>query len=164
MNTPGVASASRRASASAWWLLAFPATYLVHIAEEYWSGETFWRWASRMSGADFSHRDFVVLNAIAFGAMTVAALAARRLPRVRAVAVPAMATVVAVNGALHGVAALVTGTHSPGMVSGLVLWLPLGLWALRRALRDAGRLDAGMAAGIALGVAAQAMVSVIAFQ
>lgn len=163
MTASGDASASRRASASEWWLLAFPATYLVHIAEEYWSGETFWRWASRLSGADFSHRDFVVLNAVAFGVMTVAAFAAWRLPRVRAVAVPAMATVVAVNGTLHGVAALVTGTHSPGMVSGLLLWLPLGLWALRRALRDAGRLDAAMVAGVALGVAAQLLVSAIAF-
>lgn len=152
--------AGRRSGAGAWTLL-FPLTYALHVAEEYWGGESFWRWASRVSGVSLSEAEFVAINAVGLAVVTVVAFSAALSARVARVGVPALGTIVAVNGSLHLVASLVTTSYSPGVVTGLVLWLPLGVHALRRAWRELS--GAEFAAGVLVGLAAHATVSLVAF-
>jgi len=47
------------------WL--FPASYAVHIAEEFWSGEGFPSWASRHTGLDFDPSRFLAINGAILG-------------------------------------------------------------------------------------------------
>ena len=50
--------------------------------------------------------------------------------------VPALGTITATNGIGHAVGSVVTRSYSPGLVSGLTAWAPLGLIALTRARRQ----------------------------
>jgi hypothetical protein len=108
-------------------LALFPLSYALHVAEEARGGESFPVWASRLSGVAFTPEEFVVLNGVAFAVMCVAVVAASRSPWARRTLIPALGTVVAVNGTLHLVASIWSVTYSPGVISGAIVWLPLGV-------------------------------------
>ena len=55
------------------WAWLFPLTYLLHLSEEFWGGEGFPSWISRVAGAHFSNQDFLTLNAIGLVMVTVSA-------------------------------------------------------------------------------------------
>lgn len=139
----------------------FPVSYALHVAEEAWGGDSFPVWASRLSGTSFSHEEFVALNGVAFAAMCVAVALAARWPRIRYVVAPALGTIVAGNGALHVVASLWTATYSPGLVSGALVWLPLGTWTLRWAAHTLPARQCWV--GCAVGALAHGALSAIAW-
>ena len=141
--------------------MLFPATYLVHFAEEAWAGETFPVWLSRVAGAHLTARGFTVLNIVALVAMSLAVVAANRVRRAE-LAIVALAAIVSVNAALHAGGAILTGAYSPGLVSGLGLWTPLGAFALRRAwiVLPTRRL----VGGVVLGLLAHGIVSAVAWR
>lgn len=134
-----------------WW---FPATYALHAAEEFCTGETFPVWISRFAGVHFTATAFLWLNGIAMAVMLLAAAGAARGVRWLAVT---LATVVAINGTAHLVGSLATWTWSPGVVTGTLLWLPLGLSTLVHARRALPRRT--LLGAAALGFAAHAVVS-----
>ena len=74
----------------------------------------------------------------------------------------AIATIAVLNGMVHLMGTLVTGRYSPGLISGVVLYLPLGALALLRAAyqADPGTMSPGIWAGVAvhLGVFATAFL------
>ena len=137
------------------WPWLFPATYALHFAEEYIAG--FPRWLATVSPARLSDQDFLLINAIAMVfmilAVTMCMRGVARWPLV------ALGTVVTVNAALH-IGATLLSSYSPGAITATLLWLPLGLFTLRRLRLEVGpRL---YAAGIAAGLAAHALVSAAA--
>lgn len=134
----------------------FPLTHLVHMAEEYAAGEGFPQWLSSTFVAHFSERDFLALNSVAWVAMALGALLASRRPAVARVYLPALSALVVVNALAHVVGSAVTGRYSPGAVSGVLLWLPLGLVTLRgeAARQPPGALVLSMALGVLLHVLA----------
>jgi hypothetical protein len=139
------------------WPWLFPATYVLHIAEEYAGG--FPRWMGAISGARLTEQDFLLINAAAFVVMTtmtaVGASGAARWPLV------ALGTIVATNAVLHIGGSVLTASYSPGAITATLLWLPLGIYALRRLRHEVpGR---AYAAGIAAGVALHVLVSALAF-
>ena len=109
----------------AWWL---PLTYLLHIAEESWGG--FPEWLSRM-GVPFSQRELLILNGIGLVAMVVAVSLPWRW------VITTLAGIVFLNGLLHATITLVTRTYSPGLATGVLLWIPLGLYILIHEWRKA---------------------------
>ena len=151
---PGVPERSRLG------LAAFPVTYAVHVAEEFWGGESFPVWASRVSGTVLSNREFLVLNGVAFAVMCLVVVLAGRTARLRW-ATAALGTVTAVNGTLHLLGSAITGSYSPGAVSGVLLWLPLGWVALRQAYSELPRPL--FIRGCAVGCAGHALVTTLAF-
>lgn len=137
--------------------IAFPATYLLHVAEEYWGG--FPVWLSRVAGADLSREEFLVINAIALSVMTILVFVVSFRPRARFI-LAALATSVTVNALLHIGATILTHSYSPGVVTGTLLWLPLGIWTLQRLAHEiAGRQ---LALGIVIGLLLHAAVSWLA--
>ncbi|GAB3428548.1 HXXEE domain-containing protein [Niabella aquatica] len=111
-------------------VLLFPATYLIHIAEEYWFGERFFNWLNHFAGARMTANSFLVLNAICLIIMIAACVIAlyRRDIRIPLV----LAGIILSNALLHLIGSIVTNSYSPGLVSALLLWLPLSLrWLLR---------------------------------
>ncbi len=116
------------------WLWLFPASYAVHIAEEGLAGEGFYRWIRRVVGREVSPGVFVGLN-LAYGAAMAAAVRRARTREDAAWVVPALGTVTAINGVGHLAGSLATRSYSPGTVSGVTVWAPLGLYALLRSRR-----------------------------
>jgi uncharacterized protein with HXXEE motif len=113
-----------------WWPLLLPCAYLLHLAEEWWGGEGFVLWTARAAlGRQVSPTRFLVLNGIVwplFAALTVAAL---RKPAL-AWFLTTFSTVVVVNAVLHALGSLATNSYSPGLLTGLLLYLPVGTYAL----------------------------------
>jgi hypothetical protein len=134
--------------------------YLLHLAEEWWGGEGFAAWTARAVGREVSPTRFLVLNGIVwplFAALTVAALRRRRLRWF----LVTFATVLVINALLHILGSLSTGSYSPGLLTGTLLYLPLGCHVLLVSSRE---LEPGAFSGALLGgVLFHALVAVVAF-
>lgn len=129
------------------WLM--PSSYALHILEEWVGG--FPEWIAMVAGASLPRPAFVVINAVAIALMIAAARAATQRESNGWMAV-AIATILFVNALAHAAGSLVTGVYSPGLFTGVVLYLPLSQLVLLRAWRQADRdvLRRGLVAGIAL--------------
>lgn len=113
------------------WLWLFPASYALHIAEEGLAGERFYRWIGRVTGRQISPGVFAAVN-LAYEAAMVAAVRRARAREDTAWVVPALGTITAVNGIGHLAGSAATRSYSPGTVSGMGVWAPLGLFAVVR--------------------------------
>lgn len=138
------------------WVWLFPLTYLVHIAEEFWGGAGFYRWIGRVAGAELSAQTFLNLNAI-FWVVMVVLVAIAFWTRAADWLIAALGAVVLINGVAHTIGSIITQSYSPGLVSGVCLWIPLGVWTLRRAWQFGQR--ATVRVGIAIGLLLHGLVS-----
>jgi len=123
---PGQAAALRGR-----WLWLFPASYAIHIAEEGLAGERFYRWIGRVTGREISPGVFAGVN-LAYEAAMVAAVGGALAREDAAWVVPALGTITAMNGIGHLAGSAATRSYSPGVVSGVGVWAPLGLFAVIR--------------------------------
>ncbi|MBC8343049.1 MAG: HXXEE domain-containing protein [Bacteroidetes bacterium] len=137
------------------WLL--PVTLLVHQLEEY-IGE-FPLWYSNLLNAQLSNQDFLVINGIGLFAFTVFAWS--YFVNKNKLVLASLGVLVFVNGILHLLLSIFTFTYSPGTISGVVLFIPLGIIIFKRimpSLRDQEKIIA-----IASGILVLFTVSLIAF-
>lgn len=127
------------------WLL--PASYAVHLLEEYFGG--FPAWMSAFLNIDLSVTDFLVINGIAWPLMLAFAVA-YSLGWKNNVALLALWTLLFVNGILHPLSCLASASYSPGTLSGLLLYLPLGYAAFQRIIPELSsrQRNTGIIAGI----------------
>ncbi len=109
------------------WIWLFPATYAVHIAEEWVGGFAAWATAH---GTPLSAGELLGWNCLGCALMTLGVALARARLRWRWI-VTALGVIAAANGLYHAAASVATASYSPGLISGVLLWLPLGLFALR---------------------------------
>ncbi len=133
-------------------------TFALHILEEYSFG--FPAWASARTGLTLTEDVFLSLNATFFVIMTACVLVGMLFAPAQWLVLP-LGTVVLINGTGHLVASLLTWSYSPGLVTGTLLWIPLGL----RIIRDS-RLrwpPAGVRAGILLGAGLHVLVPLSAW-
>lgn len=131
------------------WGWRFPATYAVHIVEEWRGGEGFPAWFSRVTGAELSVERFLALNFWALAGMTVGVALAALFRQMRWLVV-GFGAVVLLNGVAHLAASAVTRSYSPGAISGALLWLPLGAWTLTAGRENLSRRDFGVGVGVGL--------------
>ena len=113
------------------WLWLFPASYAIHIAEEGLAGERFYRWIGRVTGREVSPGVFAGVN-LAYEAAMVVIVRRARAREDAAWVVPALGTITAINGIGHLAGSVATHSYSPGTVSGVGAWAPLGLFAVLR--------------------------------
>jgi len=102
----------------------FPLSYLVHIAEEFYGG--FPALASRATGIAVSGQAFLMANAF----MLLLMLLVLRLCFTRAERawpLVTLATIIIINSLLHLATTLYFAIYVGGVISALLLWLPLGL-------------------------------------
>ena len=112
----------KRPSWFRWWL--FPATSLVHFADELFAAGGFYTWVARIGGARISMTRFASASLFALVSITVASWAVRK-GRYDWLLFTLAATIFT-NALSHAVSSLATHSYSPGTISGLILWLPLG--------------------------------------
>jgi hypothetical protein len=138
------------------WLL--PAAYACHLGEEWFGG--FPEWMARVIGSALPRPAFIAINAIAFGLMVLASRAATRREANGWMGI-AIATILLINGVAHLLGSLATAAYSPGLFTGIVLYLPLGSLVLLRAWAQAQEDQFGT--GVLAGIALHVLVVVIAY-
>ncbi|HKS29970.1 MAG TPA: HXXEE domain-containing protein [Pyrinomonadaceae bacterium] len=133
------------------WIWLFPLTYLIHALEEYWCGEGFYRWIARLIGRGMTPEQFVQINSFGWLMMVAGVLIFRKTPSVRWLTIT-FATVVFINGLAHLAGSILTLSYSPGVVSGVLLWIPLGAATFYRARGRVTRRSyvAGVVAGLVI--------------
>jgi hypothetical protein len=112
------------------WL--FPATYILHLCEEYFVAGGFPLWADRRLRLHFSDAEFVAWSALALSLMCLGAWLASRDSKFRFIEI-ALAVAVLGNVLTHVLGSLTTRTYSPGLLTGVALWIPVGVYSLQRA-------------------------------
>ena len=140
------------------WL--FPLTYIAHLAEELWAGEGFPVWIARVRGTSMPLDTFLTLNGFGLALMIAGVVLSPRGPVFAWIPI-AMAGIVLMNGLLHALATIGMGVYSPGVVTGVLLWIPLGGYTLARARRVASPRTWRI--GWMAAVGAHAVVSALAF-
>jgi hypothetical protein len=138
------------------WLL--PVSYALHVLEEWFGG--FPEWTAIVVGSPLPRGAFVVINAVAFAAMILATRATTRRESNGWMGI-AIATILLVNGIAHILGSLVTGTYSPGLLTGTILYLPLAQLTLLRAWAQTEGAMFGK--GVMTGIALHALVVVVAY-
>jgi Protein of unknown function with HXXEE motif len=107
------------------WLWLFPVVYLLHIAEEYWAAGGYVAYVARTRGVALSSTKFLLLNGIGWALMTLGVGLARRLGFTEWLLV-CLATVILINGLSHTTSAVLRVEYNPGLVTGLLIFIPLG--------------------------------------
>jgi hypothetical protein len=140
------------------WSWLFPLTYLIHIAEEYWGGEGYPAYILRVRGVHLSTTRFLVAQTLGIVLMAAAVMLARRFnfPHMMVII---MASIVLVNGLTHTVTSLSNGGYDPGVLSSVVIWIPLAIFSLIRFKQDVSRKRYFI--GIAIGLGVNVLVFVI---
>lgn len=143
------------------WVWLFPLAQTVHVAEEYAEGYGFHRWLAGLERAPFSLPRVLAMHLAFVMAMAVASLLATRLPGWGWV-VPGLATLVLLNALAHFIGRMLSDEASSGLVSSIVLWVPLGVTGLARAWRRLDRLT--FWGGVVAGAVTQAPVTWVALR
>ncbi len=123
------ANGSQYFSALALWLWLFPATYIIHIAEEYWGGEGYVAYLYRLRGVHMSGKRFLVLQSFGFIWMTAMVILSQ-LFNFREFVLALLGTITLLNGITHTLTAISHRGYGPGLVSCVLTWIPLGLITL----------------------------------
>jgi hypothetical protein len=119
---------------SARWLWLFPPAYLIHLLDERFWGSGTANWAYLHTGTYFTNEAWLAVNVPSMILLTVAAglCAARIWPQWVAIAL-------AIHFVLHTLVRVVgtplSGVIAPGLVSGVLVCLPLAVPTLRRGYR-----------------------------
>jgi hypothetical protein len=138
------------------WLLTL--SYVLHILEEWYGG--FPEWMAFVIGSPLPRTAFIVINAVALALMLAATHATTKREAHGWMGI-AIATVLLVNGLAHLGGTLVTRAYSPGLITSVVLYLPIAQLVLFRAWSQAEGSAFGR--GVAAGLAFHAVVVIVAY-
>lgn len=135
-------------------VLLLPVAVLAHVVEEWFGG--FPAWTATVFGSELSPERFLVINAVGLLLVTAGAVAAVRSREAAWLGVT-LAALFTLNALLHLGLSAAYGSYSPGTVTGVVLYLPLGAVVLRRCYAT---MSGGTFAGsVLLGIGVHAVVT-----
>lgn len=137
------------------WL--FVPAYALHLVEEFWGG--FPQWIARVAGEPLPPAAFLSINAAAMAVLVLAIRAATSSERAGWLAV-AIGTAAGTNAIAHLGGSMLTGIYSPGLLTGIVIYVPLSLLTLTRAVRQAPPTAFGR--GVAVGIVVNVVVFIVA--
>jgi hypothetical protein len=143
------------------WPWLFPAAYLLHIAEEYWGGNGYLAYLSKTKGVALSPMRFLLMTGAGWILMIAGIPVAQTFgfPQLTMVI---LGTVFLANGLSHTVTSAVTLRYNPGLVTGMLIWIPLGLVTLLQ-LRE--RMSAARyLTAILIGAGIQAVVALLSLK
>ena len=134
------------------WLWLFPLTYLLHVIEEV-SG------VGALHGINLSLQVFLILSTAAWLLMTCGVVLAQRFgfPQFMGVC---LGTTFFLNGLAHIVRSLVFGGYDAGVISGTIVFIPLGLVTLITLRNNMRRRR--YIVGVVLGVVIQTIATILA--
>jgi hypothetical protein len=106
-----------------------PLTYLAHIAEEYWGGGGYSAYLLRSYFVELSPARFLALQSLGVLLMLIGIFASFLL-RFHYTMLAILAAVILVNGVIHSVRSLFEWNYTPGLITAVLLWIPLGAVSL----------------------------------
>jgi Protein of unknown function with HXXEE motif len=135
------------------WLWLFAPAYFLHAIEEL-------RAVGTLHGINLSLTGYIALSSVALLLMVIGiALAQRfRFPQLLSVC---LATAFFVNGLSHIIHSVFIAGYDPGVVSGTVILIPVGIVSLASLWNSMSRLR--YIAGITLGLAIQGIATILAW-
>jgi len=151
---------NQRGTTASWWPLLLSFAYLCHLCEEWWGGVGFVAWTRTALGVEVSPTRFLWLNGLVWPLFLAGTIAAIRVPKFAWFLVT-FATILVINGAFHALGSLAYSSYSPGLVTGLLLYFPIGGLVLVRWANRLSPTAYGLA--VAAGFLIHALVAVIAF-
>jgi hypothetical protein len=111
------------------WLSLFPLTYVIHFAEEYWGGEGYPAYLLRLRGVHLSSLRFIGFQALGFVLFVAAGVISSQL-KFPEFMIVVLGGLVLCNGITHTITAWWDGGYGPGLLSSMLLWIPLGALTL----------------------------------
>ncbi|MGH7427349.1 MAG: HXXEE domain-containing protein, partial [Candidatus Methylomirabilaceae bacterium] len=109
-----------------WVYWAIVGAAFIHIAEEYWGG--FLIWFPKFTGLRMTRTRFVIVNTLFVVLCVLAAISGQR----RLVFSLSVAALIFINAIIHIVGTVRFRRYSPGLVSALLLYIPLAVYAYSR--------------------------------
>ncbi len=106
------------------WLWIFPASYVIHAAEEYWGGEGYTAYLFRLRGVHIPVRRFIILHLLALTFITALTIISQLL-NFPEFMVAIFGGLMFSNGVSHTVTAIWDRGYGPGLITS-ILWIPLG--------------------------------------
>ena len=140
------------------WLL--PSAYVVHIIEEFYGGEGLPMWLSHFINANISNLDFILINSVALSIVVLFSFYYSFYKQNNLLFL-ALISLFFINGIVHLAASIYSNTYSPGSVSGVLLYLPIGVFIFKK-LKPLLTFSE-RAAGIGLGFLIHIVVVVVAW-
>lgn len=142
------------------WLSLFPLTYLAHIAEEYLCGGGYSHYLLTRYSVQLSQQRFLILQTLGMFLMLVGVGLGIML-RFPLTTVAILSAVIAGNVLVHVVRSVQDRSYTPGLITAVILWLPLALISL---VTVWGRVPTNrlLLAGLA-GCAANVVVELLSF-
>lgn len=141
------------------WLTLFPVTYLAHIAEEYWGGGGYSNYLLRNYALELSPQRFLWLQALGVSLMGLGVVAGIAL-RFPITMLAMLSAIVLGNVLVHTIRSIQGWMYTPGLITAVVLWLPLGcisfiaVWPFV----SGGRLALALAVGVTTNGVVELMV------
>jgi len=139
------------------WML--PIFYLIHLLEEFYAGIGLPAWLSNVFNAELSNQDFILINVFGLAIMILNALLTS-FGKGKDLMLIALTTLLFMNGFIHLIASGLTWSYNPGVVSGTLVYIPLGfIFFKKKKAFSKENLIAGIFTGIVvhLGVTLTAM-------
>lgn len=134
------------------WLLSV--AYLIHLSDECFSGMGFHNWFSKIFDVNLSLNDFIIINSSGFLATVIIAIL-YHFGKINNFIITALCFLFFINGIIHLASSIMTSTYSPGIISGTVIYMPIGFLVFKNIfplLPEKQRVPA-IAAGIIIQVA-----------
>lgn len=133
-----------------------PLTIFLHQLEEYFG--QFPNWFSNLMNAQLSNQDFIVINSVGLFVFTLFSLS--YFFNKKNTILVSLGTLVFVNGVTHITLSVFTYSYSPGVITSIILFLPLGILIFKRILPKLNPLEKIISIGI--GIIILIIVSMIA--
>jgi hypothetical protein len=140
----------------AWFL---PVAYLLHLLDEYFTGAGFAGWFSGLFKTGLSESNFIIINAVGFTAVLVIAIL-YTLGKANNFVLAVVGSLFFINGIIHPLVSILTATFSPGTITGVIIYLPLGVLVFKKIfplLQEQQRMFS-----VILAIALHILVSVVA--
>ena len=142
------------------WAWVFPLTYLLHIIEEYWGGEGYSAYLLRLRGIHLSSTTFLIAHGFGLVLMVAGIILAWQF-KFPNLLIVILASVVLLNGLGHTFISLLYAQYIPGLVTSILIWIPLGGTTL---LTFRGRMSnirywLSMAIGAAISLAVELVIT-----
>ncbi len=106
------------------WL--FPFAYLIHLLDEFFFGGGFAMWYSNLLNANLSEYDFLIINSTAF-VLVITVSILYSLGKIKNFIPAVLGTLFFMNGLVHLMLSVATWIYSPGTISGIIIYIPLGV-------------------------------------
>ena len=111
------------------WLTLFPLTYVAHIAEEYWGGGGYSKYLLTTYSVELSPQRFLRLQALGVSLMGLGVVMGIAL-RFPIIMLAMLSTIVLGNALVHTIRSVRGWIYTPGLITAVALWLPLGFISL----------------------------------